>query len=627
MNQLKIISKHTDIQLSALESLNLDWNVAQNFVINLENSNLDKNEIIEIKNKISSTIKNYFNNGFKKKYSNSTKNDPNLMGDVYSYTNSGEFDDALNTVNDVLKKSPDYIPALKSKIHILKKLDRFLEAIKICETLLDSDFESSISSSLSKIIFYEFPNDDYYSKFIDERIDKNTENLGWFHVKIRLNILKQNFSENISLIEGNFLALEKSQFLTELGICYGRLDKHVQAIDSLSKAIEKDSQNDFALGLRGHEYIRTEDYSLSLTDFQNAYLIHHDLRHKLSEAYVLDLVGRDDDAIKLLNLYLDSEERTNVLKVKALIYRKHRNFDISLDCYAAILDENQYSSVGLCGFALVYEELGKFDLALSSVEKVLSYEYVEFAMNLKIRILLKQEKFDDAKNNLDLLITNRSKQITNKNNELESSFNLETIQTSLKLIEHRLNESTFLPPKFILSDKFDEIKELDNLDTLSLLKENESDILEFKSSLRYDHNLKKLNPVMEQMTLKTICAFLNSSGGVLVIGYDDDNDDILGLNFDYMSLKKTNWDGWQLKLEQLIQNSLGLTFSAFVTVRRELINGTERKEIAKILVKKSRTKAFVNDNGKQRFFVRRNGQTNELDVKDSMEWCKDHNLT
>ena len=61
LNQLKIISKHTDIQLSALESLNLDWNVAQNFVINLENSNLDKNEIIEIKNKISSTIKNYFN--------------------------------------------------------------------------------------------------------------------------------------------------------------------------------------------------------------------------------------------------------------------------------------------------------------------------------------------------------------------------------------------------------------------------------------------------------------------------------------------------------------------------------------------------------------------------------------
>ena len=72
---------------------------------------------------------------------------------------------------------------------------------------------------------------------------------------------------------------------------------------------------------------------------------------------------------------------------------------------------------------------------------------------------------------------------------------------------------------------------------IQLLRTGESETLEFKSSLRWDAKRSQLNKKLEEVVLKTIGAFNNSRGGILVIGVDDGGN-ILGLENDYSTLKK-----------------------------------------------------------------------------------------
>jgi len=84
------------------------------------------------------------------------------------------------------------------------------------------------------------------------------------------------------------------------------------------------------------------------------------------------------------------------------------------------------------------------------------------------------------------------------------------------------------------------------------IKDRENPILEFKSSFRYDIKLNRLNPrIFEKSIIKTIAAFMNSEGGNLLIGVDD-NGNAIGLEYDYKFLKKKNSDGFELEFRQTI---------------------------------------------------------------------------
>jgi hypothetical protein len=82
--------------------------------------------------------------------------------------------------------------------------------------------------------------------------------------------------------------------------------------------------------------------------------------------------------------------------------------------------------------------------------------------------------------------------------------------------------------------------------------------VEFKSSLRWDYNLQKLNPVLEKQVVKAVVGFLNSdTGGNLVIGMDDQKQ-VLGLEPDYSTLNtRPNRDGFEQKLQQVLFAAIG----------------------------------------------------------------------
>ncbi len=81
---------------------------------------------------------------------------------------------------------------------------------------------------------------------------------------------------------------------------------------------------------------------------------------------------------------------------------------------------------------------------------------------------------------------------------------------------------------------------------LAEITAGESAGLEFKSSARWDFKENRINKALEQVILKTCAAFLNTDGGALLIGVDDDGK-VVGLERDYKTLgKKRNRDAMRI---------------------------------------------------------------------------------
>ena len=102
-----------------------------------------------------------------------------------------------------------------------------------------------------------------------------------------------------------------------------------------------------------------------------------------------------------------------------------------------------------------------------------------------------------------------------------------------------------------------------------LLKLQESKTLEFKSSLRW--NLKEDRKDDKHVThaaLKTIAAFLNTEGGELLIGVDDDRK-VLGIEHDRLD----NDDKFMRHLTQAVRNGLGDRAGTCIDPKTQIVEG------------------------------------------------------
>lgn len=105
-----------------------------------------------------------------------------------------------------------------------------------------------------------------------------------------------------------------------------------------------------------------------------------------------------------------------------------------------------------------------------------------------------------------------------------------------------------------------------------IIAEGESDVLEFKSSLRWDLVQGIVNKKLEEVIVKTAAAFANSQGGTLLIGVDD-NGQLLGLEHDYTSLGNADRDKFELHLRNLLNQQFGPSFvSNRITIKFHTID-------------------------------------------------------
>jgi signal-transduction protein with cAMP-binding, CBS, and nucleotidyltransferase domain len=140
--------------------------------------------------------------------------------------------------------------------------------------------------------------------------------------------------------------------------------------------------------------------------------------------------------------------------------------------------------------------------------------------------------------------------------------------------------------------------------TGDIIREGETDRIEFKSTLRHNIHTGKFGREIEHAALKTIAAFLNSWGGILLVGVEDKGN-ILGIDND----KFENDDRALLHLTQMVNERLGTHFMQFINAAIETI---ESKKIIRIDVLPSNLPAYLANNNDEYFYIRTGPSTTEL---------------
>jgi type I restriction enzyme, R subunit len=98
-----------------------------------------------------------------------------------------------------------------------------------------------------------------------------------------------------------------------------------------------------------------------------------------------------------------------------------------------------------------------------------------------------------------------------------------------------------------------------------LLAADETHDVEYKSIARWNVNEQRRDKVTEDNVTKTVAAFLNSSGGTLLIGVRNDRT-IHGLTDDYAQVNPPNADGLVNWLDTMLDNAIGKSAAARIKV-------------------------------------------------------------
>ncbi len=141
----------------------------------------------------------------------------------------------------------------------------------------------------------------------------------------------------------------------------------------------------------------------------------------------------------------------------------------------------------------------------------------------------------------------------------------------------------------------------------ALIAQGEGDRLEFKSTLRQNLNSGKPGKEIELASLKTLAAFLNSQGGILVVGVDDAGR-VLGLEADGFE----NDDHLLRHFGSLVNQHLGIECARYLLFA---IRPAPDGKVFIVRCSKSREPVFL-DNGKdEEFYVRVGPSSRKLTLR------------
>ena len=155
-----------------------------------------------------------------------------------------------------------------------------------------------------------------------------------------------------------------------------------------------------------------------------------------------------------------------------------------------------------------------------------------------------------------------------------------------------------------------------------LIDRGESNVLEFKESARWSHGTEKKGK-SEQVIVKTIAGFMNTEGGSLLIGVDD-NGGVMGLQSDYDTLSKPNQDGYELFLTQLVSDKISGPAAPLCRVSFERLDG---QDVCRVDVGASPKPVFacpVESKEPTDFWVRLGNRTDQMRGSDLIDYIADH---
>jgi hypothetical protein len=231
-----------------------------------------------------------------------------------------------------------------------------------------------------------------------------------------------------------------------------------------------------------------------------------------------------------------------------------------------------------------------FTLSLATL-----WELFEFTLDLILSTGLQQSLLDTMQDltinaiGAILITIAGHKTALSKNSTLASNFLSKALEKNQHLLGPKIQTKT-------TKQKINEILQI-----------GETSKIEFKSTLRTNLFTKTTDKKIELATLKTITAFLNTSGGNLLIGVED-NKNILGLEADNF----TSEDKIRLHLTNLIKNQIGNEFTPFIKTTLQKI---DNKTIILVICLPSQKPVFLKNDDHEEFYIRNGPSSIKLEGK------------
>jgi hypothetical protein len=150
------------------------------------------------------------------------------------------------------------------------------------------------------------------------------------------------------------------------------------------------------------------------------------------------------------------------------------------------------------------------------------------------------------------------------------------------------------------------------LDLEDLALKGENLRVEFKSTLRMNLHTSQPDAKIEHAALKTIAAFLNTDGGHLIVGVNDQGQAI-GLQNDAFPSE----DKMTLHLVNLIKDRLGAEHTAYIRAFHEQLGG---RRVLVVECLPARRPVYLRDAQGERFYVRLLAATTELSIRQAGDY-------
>ena len=263
--------------------------------------------------------------------------------------------------------------------------------------------------------------------------------------------------------------------------------------------------------------------------------------------------------------------------------------------FQIVLDENIVKNEYLELFFL--SALGKITLKVLTTESIIPHINKTFLLEAYVLIpnFSEQEMLITSTKKLALL----KEKVDIFNNEI--AFN----PKSARSIQDKID---------IMLSALDEGTETEKI--MRTLRTGESKTIEFKQTLSVDVKTDKKEKYIEKTVLKTLVAFLNTDGGILLVGVGDDKN-IIGIQEEIQKYYK-NDDKFLLHLGNLIKTSIGENFYHFIDYH---LVDIENCKILQIDCKPSNKECFFESN---EFYVRTNPATDKLEGPKMVDYILNH---
>jgi len=160
------------------------------------------------------------------------------------------------------------------------------------------------------------------------------------------------------------------------------------------------------------------------------------------------------------------------------------------------------------------------------------------------------------------------------------------------------------------------IKNLQNEEIIRIILQGESELVEFKTSFKWDVNEQRCNKKLPQIVTEAMCAFANSrGGGVLFIGVTD-NGKLEGISNDITNCFHKSIDKFQIEVPKKVREDIGAGIIYTIEVK-----ALESKNICIIDVEPSISPIFMSEGN---FLVRKGSSNHKLNAKETYEYISNY---